>query len=101
MRLWEWLLTGVCLVAVLWPALEGRRLRRGVMASVLLLTLVVQFLAEGFRWQLWGLYGVAVGMALGDVLTGERQLVSYQRIRRVALGLVGIIWSWRRFGPCR
>ncbi len=91
MRLWEWLLTGVCVLAVLWPALEGRRPRRGLVAAALLVTLVVQFLAEGFRWQLWGLYGVAVGMALGDVLTGERQLVSYQRIRRVALGLVGII----------
>ncbi len=61
------------------------------MAAVLLVVLGLQFLVEGFRWQLWGLYGVALGMVLGDVLVGERELVSYQRIRRVVLGLVGII----------
>ena len=91
MRLWEWLLTGVCVLAVLWPALEGRRPRRGIAGAVLVAVLAWQFLAEGFRWQLWGLYGAALGMALGDVLTGERQLVSYQRIRRAALGLLGIL----------
>lgn len=91
MRLWEWLLSGVCVLAVLWPALEGRRPRRGLAAGILLATLAVQFLAEGFRWQLWGLYGVALGMALGDVLTAERLLVSYQRIRRAALGMLGIL----------
>ncbi len=90
MRLWEWLLTGMCVLAVLWPVLEGRRLRRGLMAAALLTILATQYLMEGFRWQLWGLYGVNLGMVLGDVLARERQLLSYQRIRRAALGLVGM-----------
>ncbi|MCE2527335.1 MAG: hypothetical protein J4G00_07365, partial [Actinomycetia bacterium] len=60
MRLWELLLTGVLVVALLWPALEGRRLPRGVAAVALLAAVFIQFLAEGFRWQLWGLYGLAV-----------------------------------------
>ena len=91
MRLWELLLTGVLVVALLWPALEGRRLPRGVAAVALLAAVFIQFLAEGFRWQLWGLYGLAVGMSLGDLLARERQLESYRRIRRVVLGMVGIL----------
>lgn len=91
MRLWELLLTGVCVLAVLWPSLEGRRLPRGVMATLLLGAAAVQYLGEGFRWQLWGLYGVALGMVLGDLVAGERRLESYQRIRRAVLGLVGLI----------
>ncbi len=90
MRLWEWLLTGVCALAVVWPALEGRRLYRGVMSTILLAVLVLQFSLEGFRWQLWGLYGVTAGMVLGDLLIGGRELVSYQRVRRVVLGLLGV-----------
>ena len=91
MRLWEILLTAASVLAVLWPALEGRRLPRGVMAVVLLGTVMVQFWAEGFRWQLWGLYAVALGMAVGDLVASERRLESYRRIRRVVLGLVGVI----------
>lgn len=91
MRLWEVLLMGACVIAILWPALEGRRLRKGVTAVLLLATVVIQFLVEGFRWQLWGLYAVALGMVLGDVLDSERGLESYRRIRRAILGLVGMI----------
>lgn len=91
MRLWETLLAGATALAVLWPALEGRRLRRGVTAVFLVGIAAVQFQAEGFRWQLWGLYGVALGMALGDLIARERRLESYRRIRRVVLGLVGVI----------
>lgn len=91
MRLWELLLVAAIVVAVLWPALEGRRLYRGIMAVALIATATIQWGAEGFRWQLWGLYGVALGMALGDLLARERRLESYQRVRRVILGLVGVI----------
>lgn len=91
MRLWEVLLTGVCVLAIIWPALEGKRLPRGVVAVVLSACGSMQFLVEGFRWQLWGLYAVALGMALGDLLAGERRLESYQRIRRAVLGVVGIM----------
>ena len=85
------LLVAAGVLAVLWPALEGRRLRRGITAAALLGTLTVQFSAEGFRWQLWGLYAVVMGMALGDLLAGERRLESYRRIRRAVLGMVGVI----------
>ena len=91
MRLWELLLAGVCVFAVVWPALDGRRFLRGVMTTLLVGTVLVQLLAEGYRWQMWGLYGLAVGMAVGDLLAAERRLESYRRIRRVVLGLVGVI----------
>ena len=91
MRSWELLLTGVCVLALLWPALEGRRPPRGVATAALLSALLIQFLAEGFRWQLWGLYGLALGMSVGDLLAGERQLESYRRVRRVVLGMVGAL----------
>ena len=91
MRSWELLLTGVCVLALLWPALEGRRPPRGVATAALLSALLIQFLAEGFRWQLWGLYGLALGMSVGDLLAGERQLESYRRVRRVVLGMVGTL----------
>ncbi len=91
MRLWELLLTAAIALAVLWLALEGRRLPRGVMAAVLVLAAIIQFSVEGFRWQLWGLYGVALSMAAGDLLANERRLESYQRIRRVVLGGVGVL----------
>ena len=91
MRLWETLLAGVCVLAVLWPALEGRRLPRGIAAVVLLATVAIQFLAEGFRWQLWGLYGLALGMSVGDLVARQRLLESYRRVRRGVLGMVGIL----------
>lgn len=91
MRLWELLLAGSCAFAVVWPALDGRRFVRGVMTTLLVGTVLVQLLAEGYRWQMWGLYGLAVGMAVGDLLATERRLESYRRIRRVVLGLVGLI----------
>jgi dienelactone hydrolase len=91
MRLWEIVLVWVCVFAVVWPALEGRRLWRGVTATLLAAAALFQLIAEGFRWQLWGLYALAAGMAIGDLLASERQLESYRRIRRVVLGLVGVL----------
>lgn len=89
MRFWELVVAGVCAFAVVWPALDGRRLWRGVMATLLVGAVLLQLVLEGYRWQMWGLYGLAGGMALGDLLAMQRRLESYRRIRRVVLGLVG------------
>lgn len=84
-------MAGACALAIVWPALEGRRLWRGVMATLLIGAVLGQLVVEGYRWQMWGLYGLAAGMAIGDLVSVDRQLESYRRIRRVVLGLVGLI----------
>src|SRR5690606_41234954 len=63
-----------CAVGVVWPALFGVRTRRGVMAAVLVGLVVLQWQVEGYRWPVFLLYVVAVGMAVGDVVAVEREL---------------------------
>lgn len=79
-----------CAVAVVWPALFGVRTRRGVVAVGLVALVVLQLNVEGFRWQLVLLYLVAIGMAVGDVVTVERDLPWYRRVGRGLFGLIGL-----------
>jgi hypothetical protein len=86
----ELALAGVCALAVLFPAVTGKRSPRGLMALVLVAVLAAQLIIEGYRWQLPLLYVVALGLALGDVFSVERELVWWRRLSRPILGLVGV-----------
>ncbi len=76
--------------AVAWPAIFGVRTRRGIVAGLLLVLLVLQLQSEGFRWQMIPIYGAAIGLAIGDVLAVERKLEWFQRISRGVFGLAGL-----------
>ena len=90
MRTWETVQIGVVAAAVLLPVLFGQRLKRGRMAVVLILAMVVQLIVEGYRWQLIFLELTTVGLAVADVLREERRVRGLQRFRRGALGPVGV-----------
>lgn len=79
-----------CAIAILWPALFGTRSRRGVVATGLLVLLLLQWQIEGFRWQLLALFVVAVGLAIGDVVSVERDIPWFRRIGRGIFGLLGL-----------
>lgn len=91
MRPFESYLAIACLVAILWPALFGVRPRRGVVAAVLLGLLVVQWQIEGYRWPLLLLYILAVGLAVGDVVTIEREIPWARRVGRALSGSLGLL----------
>jgi len=82
-----------CAVAVLWPALFAVRPRRGVIAAILIGLVVVQWQVEGYRWPLFLLYVVAVGMAVGDVVAVERELPLARRLGRFLFGPLGLIFA--------
>lgn len=89
-RTLELALAAACLVGVVWPALFGVRSRRGLVAAGLLGFVAVQWIAEGYRWQLLALYVVAVGMAAGDIVSVERELPWFRRVGRGVFGSVGL-----------
>lgn len=60
------------------------------MASALLAAMGAQSLIEGFRWQLFPLYGVAVGLAVGDVLFLTREVEWSNRVVRGLFGSLGV-----------
>ncbi|MGH8942138.1 MAG: hypothetical protein ACRDWF_04905, partial [Acidimicrobiia bacterium] len=76
--------------AVAWPAVFGIRTRRGIVAGLLLVLFIVHWQAEGLRWQMIPVYGAAVGLAIGDILSVERRLDWAQRISRGIFGLAGV-----------
>jgi len=82
-----------CAVGVVWPALFGVRTRRGVMAAVLVGLVVLQWQVEGYRWPLFLLYVVAVGMAVGDVVAVERELPWARRVGRFLFGPLGLLFA--------
>jgi hypothetical protein len=84
------ILAGVCAGAVLWPGLFGSRPRRGIVLLGTLAALAAQLVLEGFRWQMFPLYIVAVGLGAGDLVSMERKLPWWRRVSRPTLGLVGI-----------
>lgn len=90
MRSFEIYLAVGCAVAVLWPALFGVRPRRGIVAVAMVALLAAQLRVEGFRWQMLVLYLVAAGLAIGDVITVERELPWVRRVGRGVFGLVGL-----------
>lgn len=90
MRRFELVLTLICGAAVIWPALFGVRSRRGLIFALTLGSLLLQLIAEGYRWQMFPIYAVALGLGLGDLLSLERNLPWWRRVSRPLLGLVGL-----------
>lgn len=90
MRAFETYLAIGCAVAIVWPALFGVRTRRGIVVGVLVVLVGLQLRVEGYRWQLLSLFVLAVGLAVGDVITIERDLPWFRRIGRGVFGLVGL-----------
>ncbi len=90
MRSFESYLLIGCVVAVLWPAVFGVRSRRGIVAASMVALVVLQLVMEGYRWQLIVLYGVAGGLAVGDIVAIERDLPWFRRVGRGVFGLLGL-----------
>lgn len=90
LRRFETILAFAALFAVAWPVVFGVRPRRGIVAGLLSLTVLVQMQVEGFRWQMIPLYLAAVGLAIGDIFFLERTFVWSSRVLRGVLGLVGL-----------
>ena len=78
------------LFAVGWPAVFGVRTRRGIVAAVLLALFVLHWQIEGLRWQMFPLYGVCLGLAIGDIIVVERRLDWTSRIARGIFGVAGV-----------
>jgi len=89
-RRFELLLAYGELFAVAWPAIFGVRTRRGIVAAMLLALFIFHWQSEGLRWQMIPLYGTALGLAIGDVITLERRLDWTRRISRAIFGLAGV-----------
>ncbi|HEX9763594.1 MAG TPA: hypothetical protein VGA97_10885 [Acidimicrobiia bacterium] len=90
MRRLELVLTFAAVFAVAWPVVFGVRPRRGIVAGVLTICFIAQLQFEGFRWQLLPVYGVALGLAIGDILFIDRKLRWSNRVSRGVFGLIGI-----------
>ncbi len=91
MRQFELLLAVGCLVAVLWPAIFGVRSFRGLMATGLVVLVAIQLIFEDYRWQMLALLITAGGLAIGDLLSPERELVWWRRLSRFLFGPVGLL----------
>jgi hypothetical protein len=89
-RRFEIALVVVVGLAVVLPVLFGHRLRRGLMALLLGVAVVLQLALEGPRWQMIPLYLAAVGLAVGDLVPEERRIRGWPRLRRLLLGLPGV-----------
>ena len=76
--------------AVAWSAVFGVRTRRGIVAGLLLAAFIVHWQVEGLRWQMLPVYGAALGLAIGDILSVERRLDWTRRIARGVFGLAGV-----------
>ena len=90
MRRFELLMVFGALFAVGWPAVFGVRTRRGIVAGVLLTLFVLHWQVEGLRWQMFPLYGVSLGLAIGDIIVVERRLDWTSRIARGIFGVAGV-----------
>jgi predicted dienelactone hydrolase len=91
LRRFELILAVATVFAVGWPVVFGVRPRRGIVAAMLSVALLVQLQVEGFRWQMIPLYLVAVGLAIGDVFFLDRHLEWSRRLIRGILGVVGLL----------
>ena len=90
MRRFELILAVACAAAIIWPALFGVRSRRGLVFLAAMAAATVQLVSEGYRWQMLPTYLVALGLALGDLLSVERVLPWWRRVSRPVLGLIGL-----------
>jgi len=90
MRRFEWFLVFGALFAVGWPAVFGVRTRRGIVAVTLLTLFVLHLQFEGLRWQMFPLYGAALGLAIGDIIVVERRHDWTSRIARGIFGVAGM-----------
>lgn len=89
MRLLESIQFGAVVAAIAVPVILGQRLRRGRMAMLLVATMIVQLVFEGYRWQLLPLEVGTLLLAAGDALWEERRFRGFPRLRRSVLGLLG------------
>jgi len=80
----------VCAAAVVWPAFFRNRSRRGIVLGATLTAVIAQLVLEGYRWQMFPLYVVALGLGLGDLFSMERNLPWWRRVSRPLLGLIGL-----------
>jgi predicted dienelactone hydrolase len=90
LRRFELILAGVCAAAVVWPAFFRNRSRRGIVFGATLTAVIAQLVLEGYRWQMFPLYVVALGLGLGDLFSMERNLPWWRRVSRPLLGLIGL-----------
>lgn len=90
MRRFEFALLFAEVFAVAWAAVFGVRTRRGIVALVLTATFIVHWRVEGLRWQMIPLYGVALGLVIGDIILLERTIPWTRRLARVVFGLSGL-----------
>jgi dienelactone hydrolase len=90
LRRFELFLVFAEVFAVAWPAVFGVRPRRGIVAGLLLALFILQWQVEGLRWQMIPVYGAALGLAIGDILSVERRLDWTRRIARGIFGLAGV-----------
>lgn len=90
MRRFELLLAYGEVLAVAWPAVFGRRTRRGIVSGLLLGLFILLWQVEGLRWQMIPVYIAAIGLAAGDILAVERRLDWTHRISRGIFGLAGV-----------
>lgn len=90
MRRFELLLIFGGVFAVAWPAIFGVRTRRGIVAGGLLVLYVLHWRIEGLRWQMIPMYLAALGLAVGDIVSVERDLDWTRRVARGIFGLAGL-----------
>lgn len=91
MRRFELVIAFAAVVAVLWPVVFGVRPRRGIVAAILIAAFIAHLQVEGFRWQMIPLYGVTLGLAVGDVLFIDRGLKWSNRVSRGLFGTSGLV----------
>ena len=78
------------LFAVGWPAIFGVRPRRGIVSGLLAVLYGLHWQLEGLRWQMIPLYGVALGLGIGDIILVERTVAWARRIARAVFGAAGL-----------
>ncbi len=90
MRRFELFLLYGELFAVVWPAVFGVRPRRGIVTALLAVLFGFHWQIEGLRWQMIPLYGVALGLLIGDMIFVERTIHWSRRIARGVFGVAGV-----------
>lgn len=90
MRILEVVQLATVAIAVFLPVATGRRASRGRVAALMAAAMGAQLVFEGFRWQLVPLEATTVALAVGDALNQERRVRGFPRLRRGALGGLGL-----------
>ena len=90
MRRFELFLLYGELFAVGWPAIFGVRPRRGIASGLLAALYGLHWQLEGLRWQMIPLYGLALGLGIGDIILVERTVDWARRVARGVFGVAGL-----------